>query len=101
MKHNIITAIQGSSISYRSQTSETRVAQAKCRQKCRSTHSEPDRDSQFGPPDKPSNFNKAVSRKRQSTSVTKPGPSKKNCIEIDEIVPNPRPEVIGKEVYIQ
>ena len=82
MKH--ITAIQGSSISYRSQTSEARVAQAKYRQKCRSMRSEPDKDSQFGPPDKTSNFNKAVQRKRQSTSVSKPGPSKKNCVEIDK-----------------
>ena len=60
MKH--ITAIQGSSISYRSQTAEARAAQAKYRQKCRLVRSEPDKDSKFGPPDKVSNFNKAVPR---------------------------------------
>ena len=103
IKH--ITAMQESSISYRSQTAEARAAQAKYRQKCRSMRSEPDRDSEFGPPDKASNFNRAVPRKRPTPSGSKHGPSKKICVEIDkkkiQFVPNPHPEVIGKEAKMK
>ena len=102
MKH--ITALQGSSISYRSKTAEARAAQAKCRQKCRSICSEPDKESKFGPPDKAANFNKSCKRQSSASKYSAPG-SKKSFIEIDkrkvQFVPNPHPEVIGKQVKMK
>ena len=92
MKH--ISAEEGGSITYHSRSEEARAVEAKSRQARRVIHSEPDKESSFGPPDKATNYN--------STSST-PKP-KKSCIEIENkrspFVPNPHPEVIGKQVKI-
>ena len=99
MKH--ISAEEGGSITYRSRSEEARAAEAKSRQACRVIHSEPDKESSFGPPDKATNYN---SRKRKSSTSSTPKP-KKSCIEVDNkkvhFVPNPRPEVIGKQVKMK
>lgn len=99
MKH--ISAEEGGSIMYRSRSAEARAAEAKSRQARQLIHSEPDKESSFGPPDKATNYN---SRKRKSSTNSTPG-SKKSCIEIDNkkihFVPNPHPEVIGKQVRMK
>ena len=60
------------------------------------------KESSFGPPDKATNYN---SRKRKSSTSSIPKPKKLSCIEIDNkkvhFVPNPRPEVIGKQVKMK
>ena len=76
MKH--ISAEEGGSIMYRSRSAEARAAEAKSRQARRLVHSEPDKESNFGPPDKATNYNP---RKRKSSTNSPPG-SKKSCFEI-------------------
>ena len=102
LKH--ITAEQGSSISYRSKTIEARAAQAKCRQKSR-MHFDPDKESEYGPPDKATNFNNPHKRQSSTNKFYSTPSSKKGCIEIDnkkiQFVPNPHPEVIGKQVRMK
>ena len=99
MKH--ISAEEGGSITYRSRSAEARAAEAKSSQAHRLMHSEPDKESNFGPPDKATNYNP---RKRKSSTNSPPG-SKKSCFEIGykkiHFVPNPRPEVIGKQVRMK
>lgn len=89
MKH--ITALQGSSISYRSKTAEARAAQAKY---CRSICSEPDNEIKFGPPDKAVNFKSHVNDKPQQVSILLLVQRK----VVLKFVPNPHSEVIGKQV---
>ena len=82
LKH--ITVEQGSSISYRARTGEARAAQAKYRQKCRLVHSDPDKNCEFGPPDKTTNFEVTTSCKRPSASTSKScslPSSKKRCTQ--------------------
>jgi hypothetical protein len=102
MKH--ISAEEGSSVTYRSRSAEARAAEAKSRQARRVMHSEPDKEISFGPPDKATNYNN--SRKRKSSTSSTPRPiGKKSCIEVGNtkihFVPNPRPEVIGKQVRMK
>ena len=67
-------------------------------------HSDPDKESKFGPPDKAANF-KTPSKRQPSASKYSAPSSKKSCIEIDNkkvhFIPNPHPEVIGKEVRMK
>ena len=83
---------------------EARAAEAKARQKRRCC-SISEKNIEFGPPDKVTNFNKPTSCKRkqeESSVVSVSGShSKKRCIEIDderiELVPDKHPGTTGKK----
>ena len=47
------------------------VIDSRYRQKCRLVHSDPDKNCEFGPPDKTTNFEVTSSRKRPSASTSK------------------------------
>lgn len=106
MKH--ISAQEGSSITYRSRTMEARAAEAKARQKRRFS-AVSDKNIEFGPPDKVTNFNKPASCKRKPDQSPSPSPAqtqnKKSCIEIEnqriEFVPDKHPETIGKKARMK
>ena len=53
MKH--VSAEKGGSTTYRSRSEDARAAEAKSRQAHRVIHSEPNKESNFGPPDKATN----------------------------------------------
>lgn len=102
-----ITAENGSSISYRSRSTEARAAEARKKQKQRYSKIPSDRTSEFGPPDKVTNFNKpeSESHKRPSSSEDSQAVIKKVAIEVNndivQYIPDSHPEVMGKKVRMK
>ena len=101
-----ITAENGSSISYRSRSTEARTAEAKKRQKQRYSNIPADKALEFGPPDKVTNFNKSGSESRKRPSSNEDSQAvKKVAIEVNDgivqYIPDSHPEVMGKKVRMK
>ena len=96
-----ITAEQGSSISYRSRSTEARAAEASKRQKRRYSTVPSDREAEFGPPDKVTNFN----MKSSPTIDKTPQTTKKMAIEVNntlmQYIPDSHPELMGTSVRMR
>ena len=63
---------------------------------------DPDKESEYGPPDKATNFNNLHKRQSSTNKFYSTPSSKKGCIDKKiQFVPNPHPEVIGKQVRMK
>ena len=105
LKH--IAAEEGTVLSYRSRTEESRrleaLAKRKQRMKCI-----PDKTSQYGPPDRTDNFNgppAAPSRKRKDEVPHANNHPKRLALCVDskmvKYIPNPHPEIVGKRARMK
>ena len=106
--HKHMAAEQGTSILYRSRDFESRKKSAAARQRQRMAAINPDLSAQHGPPDRTSNFVSDVqSLKRPSTSSSSQisTTSKKLALAVDSsivaYIPNPHPEVMGRQVKVK
>ena len=99
LKH--IAAENGIILTYRSTTEEARRKDALTKKKQR-MKSLPDKTSQYGPPDRPSNFiSPDSSRKRERQDKEDPTTSKKQTLSSIKFIPNSNPEVIGENVCMK
>jgi D-aminopeptidase len=94
-------------LTYRSTTEEARRKDALTKRKQR-MKSLPDKTSQYGPPDRPSNFispDSSLKRERQDLqSEEELTTSKKQALSSSstiKLIPNSNPEVIGKNVRMK
>ena len=91
LKH--IAAEDGIVLSYRSKSEEARRMTAKKRQQYR-MRAIPDKESEYGPPDRADNF--MAGRKRKSNDATSPVDN--NVLQYH---PNNHPEIVGKKARMR
>ena len=103
LKH--IAAEEGTVLSYRSRTEESRRMEALAKQKQRMKYV-PDKTSQYGPPDHADNFSPAQpSRKRKDEAIHAEDHPKRLALCVDnkvvKCIPNLHPEIVGKRARMK
>ena len=99
LKH--LAAEDGLSLSYRSKTDESRQMEALQKKKQKAC-TVVDTTADYGPPDRPSNFQPATRRKKRAQNVTGSSDAKRVALSSKcNYTPNPHPEVLGKNVHMK
>ena len=99
LKH--LAAEDGLSLSYRSKTEESRRMEALQKKKQKAC-TVVDATADYGPPDRPSNFQPATRQKKKAQNVTGSSDAKRVALSSKcNYTPNPHPEVLGKNVRMK